>query len=64
MANLEFGQDWLALADPLQAFELAKGSVEFTAEVRPIAYEEIGNFLGRNTRLDKIEQLSLCFDIR
>jgi hypothetical protein len=41
MANLEFGQDRLAKAHTLQAFELAQGSVEFTTQVRIAAKEAI-----------------------
>jgi hypothetical protein len=41
MTNLEFGQDRLSQAHPLQAFELAQGSVEFTAQVRLVAKEAI-----------------------
>jgi hypothetical protein len=37
MAHLEWGQDRLAFAHSLQAFELAQGFVEFTAQVSLVA---------------------------
>lgn len=41
MTELEFGQDWLAQAHPLQAFELAKRAVERPVEVPSVTEQAI-----------------------
>lgn len=48
MADLEFGQDWLAQPHPLQAFELAQRSVERPVETRFVRWQKRNSTISRN----------------
>jgi hypothetical protein len=47
--NVKPGRNRLSLTHPLQAFELAQGSIEFAAQVGLDAQEAIGNLWGQDS---------------